>query len=336
MPTYLASYKVGKNNDDNYYSIADFKRHAEIIRQDVPQISGIEIRFGGNVVEERCNKKIVSGLSLEEINNILDFIGDRFNACGLHLSKASLALLQGAKTHGQALRDTVDFLENFAYVVGHYGEHESLWGQAIQDNYLRQLRNTRFARRHSFRQHVNAILGDGIMPAHISKLFLIENGFEPFNTKAKVHEYAIEQGLAETTDLGHFIMGNFDEDPKLGGMKHDTRSMYVNLSGKEPQYNEQLLRRLGENTVHLHVHGCNLEYQINSADGRKFKRFKDHYPFTARYVSPVQRALLERLVSGTRPTLRSCAIELNKKFNSPSNIKTSLNNLEKWFLGGQN
>jgi hypothetical protein len=304
---YLVGLKIGAGS----YSVDGFYKKAREL-QEIPEVSGIELRFKGSVY----NGAAVGGLTLDQIVKICNYVNDNFAFCNLHLSEFSLARL--SKCRGRETGDCIDFMsDNFNVIVGHYGEQENFFG-LLADSYIRELEGTRYSKKKGYNESIREILDeDGFLPLSLQKKAHVENGVKSYNCLSVVAPQAADLNWLLTNDIGHVIISTLERNPATG-LPYDSITRYVTQKYGRPAYNTKYLRELGSRATHLHIHGI-----IKEGND-----FKDHQPLIKGItLKGVQIGIVDRLLRDAKPL--TATVELNNP--TRENVTKTIENFQKMF-----
>lgn len=311
---YYASFQVGFNPRKDI-SLKEFERSANEVARTIPRIKGIEVRFNGLINSH--NNRIIKGPTAEDILRVCDIINYNYQCANLHLSEFGLSVLQGT-CKGKKI-DSEDFMRNFNYIIGHFGEHENFWGQIFSQDYIsKNMARVPFRLK---KDYLEEKLDSGGIPVELRNKFLIENGYFWQNCLPEAHKFALQTDTGMTLDIGHVIRGILDKDPKNCNRRHDSISRYITRHDGKQSYNTDYLHYLGNKAALLHVHGVK---RVQDS------RFLDHYPLSAATINDTQEGIIYYLLENAN--YNSCTIELKKEFNQPKNIIKTIDFFENAFV----
>ncbi len=287
-------------------TVKEFRSKAAEFK-DIPEISGLELRFKGNI---DSHGNITAGPTLKQIEEVCDYARN-FDLLNLHLSEYSLNIITG-QYKGRKLDDSLSFLDdNFDLIIGHYGEHDNLFGQATTDSYAKILKGTRFSSKKVFWSSLSTILEDGEILPSMQKKFLIENGTKAHNCLPRVYEYAKSHNLGMTLDIGHVIAGILEVDPDTQTHYDNIHQYVVRGRGGKPFYKTQKLLELGSRATHLHIHGY------------------DHIVLSRETIRGVQIGMVDRLLRNA--PVNTGTVEHNKGLCTKEDVLKTIKNFENMF-----
>lgn len=322
MPiNYLASYQIGRVRPDKELKEQEFKILAKENKKSVPDITGIEVRINGRISK---HGNVIDGPNPSQIQEICQFINaGNFRPAYYHLSNFGLDILLG-ENNGKKVGE--DILATFDKFVGHYKEHESLFGQSMRDRDLALWSKSRIKPKQAFNKYVRAIL-NGSMPPNPRDELLVEHGYFARNSITEVYEYAKRYGLHTVIDTGHVIREILDPVPREGGIAVPESDLHKFMHS-DGTFKTDYIAEISSLAEHLHFHCLKKE-----PDGKTgARRVIDHVEFSKENIrtfdsweQSVIMGLFERLLSNAK--VSTCTIELTKNLNTPKNLQTTMDAL---------
>lgn len=320
MPiTYLASYQIGRVRPNREYRIQEFYEAAKLNKKSVPEIKGIEVRFNGYITR---HGNIVDGPTPEQMREVCEFIEmGEFKPAFYHLSNFGLRALLG-NHRGRKVDE--DILNTFEKFIGHYKEHESLFGQSMRERELACFNKSSRKPRHIFKKYVQSIL-DGSMPPNPQDNLFVENGYFSRNSITEVYHYAKRFGLRTTMDTGHTIRELFDPVPRENDIPTPESDLHKFLRPNNT-FKNNYIEDIGSLAEHIHFHGTKKVYDPKL----NMYRIKDHEEYNKENLktfnaveSSFIMGLTEKLLNSAK-NAPTCTIELEKSVNTAKNIGATM------------
>lgn len=308
---YLAGLTIGPSFYDSKALQKDITNI--IAMRQIAELDGLEIRLKGEV----SGSKITSGPKPSQVWELCNTVRDYYDIINLHLSSFGLTTICGKYEKGV---DNMELLEQFNLIVGHYGKHENLFGEAVANNYLKILEGTRYSTKKVFWRSLSNIFADGQLPPGLQKKFLIENGSRSYNCLPRVYEYARSHDLSIALDIGHFILGTLERDEKTN-VPCDGLYKYIKRDASgSPTFKTNYLNELGSKATHLHIHGVQVRHG----------EYKDHVVLSTDTIRGLQVGMISRLLGNA--AVNSATVELHPEYQTPENISKTIKNFESMFM----
>ncbi len=358
----LLSFQIGHDKKKEVPA-EEIEALLDQIKTDVPEICGLEMRFGGS--SEGPSGRII-GNSLRDVIKVCQLTETyECKISVLHLSKLGLSICEGDYNTDElhSVKSLVGrrklnkrmlgeyFMNFWDFAVGHYGEHDEAFSRIFSaGHYSRQKRQiikdgyVSGSKYRHVRQAFELGFGD---PLFETKL-LLENGYLPFNCLPNVASIAREIMKRTTLDIGHVIRGLFsyyalhnahkeikgrsEKNPLVIGSieKADRLDSYYDRHREE--FRTAQIEGWGALATHVHFHGCLPAIEprvVCGANREPVYLFRDHYPLNEKTLPPdsLQFGIVKRLLNGGRASIRSATLELEKSHLLDANGKLNSGNI---------
>ena len=341
----LASVQVGRNNSREITA----KEFTVLLRQlnRIPQIGGIELRFGGDV----DNKGRIIDNSIDDVMKVCDSVEKDFGSkpVFLHLSKLGLNLCAGnfnseelrgvRRAYSNSKLSRIDFSEDFMrrfnLAIGHCKEHDYAFGKIVSHIYAvgerqalaRDGHQKSAAKQRALRQAEDLSL----LPSDLERILVVENGYMPFNCLPQVVQLAQQESRSICLDTGHLVRGLLGayvpqevyKEIKSTALRplvlqslHHADNMDIYYNKYRNEYMTLRLNQWGNNIRHVHFHGAVRQEDpkmIYAGDKPIFK-YTDHAPLNSKTLPQGSRQIniLQRLITGGKGSIKSATLELEK------------------------